>query len=189
MINLQSASLLDVLPSHLRFDPQVSAAAQAIDAELQAITASIRKLSYFDRLDELTPDETDELAWQWHVDFYDPTLPFEQRRELVQNSYDWHRRKGTPSAVEELMTTIFGDGEVEEWFAYGGQRGYFRVITSNFSATTEHADRFLWAVNSVKNARSWLDSVIIRLVENTPVYFGTAVHTGDKIKLTQEGLP
>lgn len=189
MVNIQSASLLDLLPYNLRADPTVAAAALAIDGELQAVSGLIDPLVYFARLDNLTEEETDELAWQFHVDFYDPTLPLPQRRELVKNSYRWHRIKGTPSAVEELMTAIFGDGIVEEWYEYGGQPYYFRVITSNFSATTEHAQRFLSLVQSVKNARSWLDGVIIRLVEITPVYWGTAIYVTEKLQVTQEGLP
>lgn len=186
MIDMKTASLLDLLPANLCNDPSLQAAALAIQNELQVTTEAIYKLSIWDRINELNNTEVDELAWQLHVDFYDTTLPIDQKRKLVENAIKFHRRKGTPSAVEELMTTIFGDGIVEEWFEYGGQPGYFRVITSNFSATTEHADRFLRAVNSVKNMRSWLDSVVIRLVEETPVYFGTAVHIRDHIQIFQE---
>lgn len=189
MIDINAVNLLDLLPHNLKADATVAAAARAIDGELHSLTQRIVKLSYIDRFDSLTSEETDALAWQYHVDFYDPTLPLEQRRELVKNSYAWHKRKGTPSAVEELMTTIFGDGIVEEWNEYGGQPGYFRVITSNFSATTEHALRFLRLVNSVKNERSWLDTVIVRLVENTPVFWGTPIYVTEKLQLTQEGLP
>lgn len=188
MIEMKDISLYDLLPPSLQTDERTAAIARSLDPEMQRLVERIARLSLMGRLDDLASGEADELAWQYNVPFYDAALPLSQRRELVKNGFRWHRSKGTPAAVEELMTTIFGDGIVEEWFDYGGQPGYFRVITSNFSATTEHADRFLRLINSVKNARSWLDTVIIRLVENTPVYFGTAVHMGDKIKLTQEGL-
>ena len=185
MINLDQLKLIDLVPPNLRGDPQVQAAASALNDQLLAVTNLIPQLAILHRIDELPEAWVDELAWQWHVDFYDPTLPLWQRRELVKTGLSIHKRRGTPAAVEELMTTIFGDGIVEEWFEYGGQPGYFRVITSNFSATTDQAQRFLWAVDSVKNARSWLDSVVIRLVEDT---FGSPVHFGDKITLKQEGL-
>jgi len=186
MIKISDVSLYNLLPPSLQTDPATAAAARSLDSELNQLADQITLLSKFSRLDELTSEETDELAWQYNVPFYDPTLPLSLRREIVKNSFRWHRSKGTPAAVEELMTTIFGDGIVEEWFEYGGQPGYFRVITSNFSATTEHAERFLRLVNSVKNARSWLDTVLIRLVEDTQFNFGTAVYMADKIQITQE---
>lgn len=189
MIDLQTVQLIDLVPSNLRNDPKVIAAAAAIDQQMQAVTQLIPDVSILHRINELPEEWLDEMARQFHVDFYDPELPLSQRRQLVANSMAWHRRKGTPSAVEELIATIFGDGIVEEWFDYGGDPYFFRVVTSNFSATTEHAERFLRAVNSVKNTRSWLDNVLIRLVEDTPVYFGTGVYIADHLTLEQEALP
>jgi len=185
MTNLETTSLLGILPPNLRSDPNISAAAKAIDVELQAITISIRKLSYFDRLDELTDEETDELAWQFHVDFYDPSLPLEQRRELVKNSFAWHRRKGTPSAIEELIATLFGDGRVEEWWQFGGDPYTFRVITSNASVTTDLAQEFIAALNSVKNIRSHLESVIIEASESMDLYFGNVLNMTDNLTIKQ----
>lgn len=161
MISIQTISLLDLLPPNLRIDPNISAAAQAIDEELQGVTSTIQKLSYFERLDSLTEEETDELAWQFHVDFYDPELPIEQRRELVKNSFRWHRRKGTPSAVEELVQTIFGDGSVQEWWEYSGLPYTFRVISNNRNITGAQINDFTRALNTVKNIRSRLDQVVI----------------------------
>jgi len=185
MINLDTVSLLDILPPNLRSDPNVAAAAQAIDSELQQITASIRKLSYFDRMDESTDEETDELAWQFHVDFYDPSLPLEQRRELVKNSFAWHRRKGTPSAVEELISTLFGSGRVEEWWQFDGDPYTFRVITSNTAVTTDLAQEFIAALNTVKNVRSHLESVIIESSKSMNLYFGCVLNMTDTLKIKQ----
>lgn len=185
MTNLQTASLLDLLPPNLRSDPTVSAAALSIDGEMQSVTASISNLTYWIRLDSLTSQESDELAWQFHVDFYDPTLPLSKRRELVKNSYAWHKRKGTKSAVNELINTVFGDGDVQEWFEYGGDPGTFRVITSNTAITNEDAQQFLSALDSVKNARSHLDSIQVTASDEMQLYLGVALHTGEFMTLRQ----
>ncbi len=42
-----------------------------------------------------------------------------------------HTFRGTPYAVEQVIQTYFGDGEVSEWFEYGGQPGMFKVVTTN----------------------------------------------------------
>ncbi len=185
MINLKTVSLLDLLPYNLRSDATVSAAAQVIESELQQLMELTQYLTHFNRWDNLTGEETDEYAWQYHVDFYDSSLPLEQRRELVRNSYQWHRRKGTPSAVEELVATVFGSGKVEEWWGYGGDPYHFRVVTSDPDATTERAQQFVAAVNSVKNIRSRLEAIQITTEAVMDLYFGGIVHIGDHMNIEQ----
>lgn len=93
--------------------------------------------------------------------------------------------KGTPSAVEELISTLFDEGRVEEWFEYGGEPYTFRVVTNNSSVTQDRAMEFIKALNSVKNARSWLDRVIITQMEDMQLYFAGIVHTGDNLTIRQ----
>ncbi len=184
MIDIQNVSLLDLLPANLKRDPKVAAAAQAIQEEMQQTTLAISKLSIFDRLNTLNDAEADELAWQLHVDFYDATLPIEQKRALVKNAIRFHRRKGTPAAVEELIAILFGTGAVEEWFEYGGEPGYFRVRTSDPSATNERAKEFVQAIDSIKRLSAWLEAVILEeTIEMTDMYYGGVLHVGDFITI------
>ncbi|MDQ0114348.1 phage tail protein I [Paenibacillus harenae] len=178
MIDIRNFSLLDVLPPSIRNDPTISAAAGALNAELASLNQQITKLTYFNRFESLTSEEADELARQFKIDFYDYSLPIEQRRQLVKNSYAWHKRKGTPSAVEELIATIFGLGEVQEWFQYGGNPGYFKVVTSDPDASSSKAQEFIAAINSVKNVRSWLEAVEITTGDEMQLYIGAVVHRG-----------
>ena len=185
MSKLEQIKLIDILPPSITHDDQVVAAAAAIDEELKQLSQSIQRLSIFNRLDQLTDEEADELAWQFHVDFYDSSLPIEIKRELVKNSITWHQRKGTPAAVEELITTLFGQGEVLEWFEYGGDPYMFQVITNNPEVTNEKALEFTQALKTVKNARSWLEKVVITNSEDVNLYFGCVLHTGDRLTIRQ----
>lgn len=184
MIDLTRLSMLDMLPDNLKRDSSVRAAAQALDSQLQNLSEQIMKLPRFSRLDELDDEEADELAWQFHVDFYDPGLPIEQKRELVKNAIRFHRRKGTPAAVEELIAILFGTGAVEEWFEYGGEPGYFRVRTSDQTATSERAQEFIRAVDSVKRLSAWLETVILEeTIQANDLFFGGTLHIGETITI------
>lgn len=184
MIDIQNVHLLDLLPPNLRSDPALSAAAQSIQEELRQTTEAISKLSIFDRLNTLNDVEADEMAWQLHVDFYDASLPIDQKRELVKNAIRFHRRKGTPAAVEELIAILFGTGTVEEWFEYGGEPGFFRVRTSDPSATNERAQEFVQAIDSVKRLSAWLEVVILEeTIEARDMYFGGLLHIGEFITI------
>lgn len=185
MINLSEASLLQLLPPSIRSDPKVAAAAQAMDAEYSQTITEISKLSIYTRLDSISSEEADALAWQFHVDFYDPALPLDSKRSLVKNSFAWHRRKGTPSAVEELITAIFGDGLVQEWYEFGGDPGTFRIITSNKDVTEAQAQQLLDAIGTVKNTRSHLDSIQVTAADELQFYYGFVVHVGEYLTLEQ----
>jgi phage tail P2-like protein len=61
----------------------------------------------------------DILAWQFHVDFYDPSFPLEKRKKLVQLSIQWHITKGTVALVQEVLDTYWpGGAYLQEWFQY-----------------------------------------------------------------------
>jgi len=157
--NISSISLIDILPSSIKNDPQVQAAAIALDSELQATTAAIQQTILVPRIDALPEDVLDLLAWQFHVDFYDISLSIDKKRALVFQSINWHRRKGTPSAVEEVVSAAITPAQIIEWFQYGGQPYHFMVQTQGVMSSQAVYDQIRTAINTVKNVRSWLDYI------------------------------
>lgn len=158
--DLQSVSLLDILPPNLLEDKKINAAARALDDELQKITAATRKALLLPRLDELSEEVIDLLAWQWHVDFYEPIgMDIETKRRLIKNSIAWHRIKGTPAAVEQVVSAVFDTSHVQEWFEYGGKPYHFKVITEDVTTDPNVLARMRRAINAAKNTRSWLETI------------------------------
>lgn len=183
--DLQSVSLIDVLPPNLLADKQIYAAARALDDELQKITAATRNALLLPRLDELSEEVIDLLAWQWHVDFYEPSMSIETKRQLVCESIAWHRIKGTKAAVEKMAQTVFKGGVVTEWFEYGGEPYHFRIDVLNApNMTEENRGRLLAVVNASKNTRSWLDELRFRREAQNDMYYASAptIHTTYEIR-------
>ena len=182
---LQSTSLLDILPQNLLADAQIYAAARALDDELQKITAATRNALLLPRLDELLEEVIDLLAWQWHVDFYEPSMSIETKCQLVRESIAWHRIKGTKAAVEKMAQTVFKGGVVTEWFEYGGEPYHFRIDVLNAPNMTEESrERLLAVVNASKNTRSWLDELRFRREAQNDMYYASAptIHTTYEIR-------
>lgn len=175
---LQSTSLLDILPQNLLADAQIYAAARALDDELQKVTAATRDALILPRIDELSEEVIDLLAWQWSVDFYDELKSLAEKRNAVKQSIAMHRIKGTRRAVELALHMVYTSGEVSEWFEYGGRPYYFRVrfIEPN-SIRTEDVDRVIRIINAVKNTRSWLESIGFTRHVPMGLYHGAAVST------------
>lgn len=183
--DLQSVSLIDILPPNLLADEQIYAAARALDDELQKITAATRNALLLPRLDELSEEVIDLLAWQWHVDFYEPSMSIETKRQLVRESIAWHRIKGTKAAVEKMAQTVFKGGVVTEWFEYGGEPYHFRIdLLTAPNITQDDTARLLAVVNAAKNVRSVLDELRFRREAQNDMYYASAptIHTTYEIR-------
>jgi phage tail P2-like protein len=120
----------------------------------------------------------DLLAWQFHCDFYSADFSIEQKQEIILKSLDWHTRKGTPSVIEEIVSTVFSKAIIQEWFEYGGLPYRFRIATDEQIPDTEELNKFLRAIKSVKNIRSSLDAI------TQLVYFLDEVITNELSRMT-----
>ena len=72
MKKISEVTLLDVLPESILQDPKLNAAAEALDAQIRAVTLATREVLHLPRLDELSGNVLDFLAEQFHLDFYEP---------------------------------------------------------------------------------------------------------------------
>lgn len=185
MINFNNVSIMDLLPPNFQDDANIQASVEALNKQLDKITEKTKRISIYERLftNQLTSAEVDELAYQFHVDFYDPKLPLTQKQELVKKAIPFHRLKGTAGAVEDLIKILFGDGEVEEWFKYGGEPGYYQVTTNNQAVTDEKAEEFIRSLRTVTRVSQHLQSVLISQIQNLTIHAGSYVHVGETIRI------
>ena len=185
--DLQSVSLLDILPTNLLADEQINAAANALDTELKKITAATKEALILSRIDELSNDVIDLLAWQLHVDFYEELTSIKEKRNAVKQSIAMHRVKGTRMAVELALHMVYESGEVSEWFEYGGRPYYFRVrFVCPERIRTEDVDRVIRIINTIKNRRSWLEGIGFTRPVRIGQHSGVAISTNKTYRLMQQ---
>ena len=160
MLKLDDVRLEDTLPQSIARYEQVQHICQAIDKQLQNVRQQTSLILLLPRLDELSETLVDELAWEYHVDFYRPELSLEKKRSLVRQAIAWHRIKGTPAAVESVCSAVFQSASVEENWQYGGEPYHFKVkVIKEAVPDTTVIDMLVDAINSTKNTRSWLDEI------------------------------
>lgn len=184
MADIQDVSLIDAAPPNIAEDPECAAILNAASAAFRKLAEKAERLILLPNIDKQPSEIVDELAYHYHVDFYDASLPLETRRELVKNHNEWHRIKGTPAAVERIIQTVFGSGHLVEWFEREGMEPYtFEVHTNNAEAAGEKIQQFTAAVNAVKNVRSHMTRIVIDETESGTVYVGAAIAIHDKVRL------
>lgn len=167
MKTVNTVSVTDLLPSSLARSQTVRDVAKACGASLHDVVDRMSGLLIYSRIDELDEAVVDDLAWQFHVDFYDTGLNLAQKRALVKSAIKDHKYKGTPWAVKSVIKAIRGDVVLQDWYQYSGEAYHFRV--NGFAGPMVSADeltRLVAAIDSVKNVRSWLDGLtFVRTVQ------------------------
>lgn len=93
-----------------------------LDESNRALNGLAERISDLDRsavnvydIDNVTETALDHLLEQFSVDFVTPNLTAAQKRELIKASIPWHRLKGTPGALQDIVKTLLGvEPEVRE---------------------------------------------------------------------------
>ena len=124
---LEDLSLKDIIPPSISGDRHIQSIISATDPQLQEVSQSIREAFIISRIDELPENVIDLLAWQWHVDSYEPDLDIETKRELVRDSVRWHRKKGTKSAIKSALEKLDFVPTFLEWFDIGTKPHTFEI--------------------------------------------------------------
>lgn len=159
---LQDLNIEDIIPKNLLEFAAVKNASAAIDQKLKQTSADIAIDAILARLDDLPDVVLDLLAWQWHIDYYmRGDMSRGTRIGLIKNSIAWHRKKGTPWAVEDVVSKAFGrPAKVTEWFDYDGDPYHFKVTVRMTAFSSPEAFGIAYqGVMESKNVRSVLDSI------------------------------
>lgn len=190
MNRLDNIKLQSIVPSSIGRDEQVKALCQAIDVKLQRVAAKTELVLLLPRLNALPEEIIDELAWQYHVDFYDYSASLEKKRSLVRQAIAWHKRKGTPAAVEEVCTAVFKTAKVFENWEYGGEPYHFQVRLIEEAVPDEKViDNLQRAIQQTKNTRSWLDGLSFYRGLFGTLYFGAVVYQHKSVTIYPAAFP
>lgn len=183
MIKLETARLSEILPSSLLRDEKIKALAQALDTEIINLTAATREVLFLPRLDELSGPILDLLCNQFHVDFYEPLyLDDETKKKLIRESIAWHKRKGTRWAVERICEQFSHSIKIKEWYEYGGNPYWFKVITKPFKSEDD-LHNFYSRLKDAKNVRSHCSLELqIKAKNTTYVGIGQYKHGRKRLK-------
>jgi len=159
MISLYDGQLTDILPPNFKNDHKVIALSHAIQKLTQHLLDQIRKTAIYATIDEQPDEVIDLMAAELRTNhYYDQRLDIQTKRELVKNALSWHTYAGTPAAIEEMLSTVFGEGTIEEWFEYGGEPYNFKVHINGILRPGMFDD-FEQLIKKVKNTRSRVEDV------------------------------
>lgn len=173
MIKLQDSQIAQILPEYLSGRASVQALSFALHRAVKRFIGYCSSIGVFSAIDAAADSVLDILALEMNVPYYNDSLPAEVKRNLIKKTFVWYLNAGTPAAVEELVGSVFGQGEIHEWFEYGGEPYTFRIITSA-NAEIESIEKFEELIERVKNIRSHIDEVIFVREQQARIYVAAA---------------
>lgn len=163
------------LPLFMRDDEFNIALCEALNDIFRDINTD--KLRIWDKLDELTHEELDELAWELNVLWYNKAGSLAAKREQIRTSFDVWRTLGTKHAVETVVSQLFIKGKVLEFWEAGLEPHHFVVEIYDPRALTPDGEKeFRRILEIVKRKSQNLDSIKLILTPNFWTYTGVVIH-------------
>lgn len=182
-MRLADIDFLRLLPRFMRDDRNAAAFAYAVQSQIIAVSNNIEHARIYSRIDSLSEELLDELAWQFNIVEYRKDYDIAIKRTLIKGCMELHYKRGTVESVEDVVRKIFGDAKVEEWFDYGGEPYHFKITTSNTSATDEMIQEVSNIIKETQNVRSYLEAVIIEIIQSMSLYVGCKAIIMDEVTL------
>lgn len=106
-----------------------------------------------------------------------------EKRDLIKNSLNLHRFRGTRFSLVRVLDILGLNGQLEEWFEYGGKPYHFKITVDMnnkaFDETTEAS--LLDLITANKNVRSKLESLIINLISSVEQLYASYAITSEEL--------
>lgn len=161
MIKLEDGEILDLLPGFFQEQEDVAAISYAFKVGAKKVLDFAKKLRLYSDIEHMPEEILDYMAVELRAQYYYETMDVEEKRKIVENALYWHMKAGTKGAVQELVTTIFGEGKVVEWnqFEEGtGEPGTFDIET-DATSSGDDVVRFASMIEKIKNVSSHLRNI------------------------------
>lgn len=177
---------IDLLPDNLKNNEDIIAFAKIIDNEISEIDKQLDNLLVYKQLmnDKLPEHLVDKLATMFHLlpnESYRFADTVQKKRNLVKNSLQLHRTKGTKYSVERVLALLGFNGIVKEWFEddYStkgkGKPYHFKIYSETFDGMDPQIIGLLKEmISEFKNVRSHLDILEFNTVARGDVYYSVA---------------
>lgn len=118
MRSITQISLRELVPESIRNDPKVSAAIDALDGEIQAVSALCGVPAILARIDELDSQVLDHLAWQFNAKTWRDTWPLALKRSVIRTIIEVKSKLGTRYAVEQAVQSLGSAVTIQEWWEF-----------------------------------------------------------------------
>ncbi|NAX31984.1 phage tail protein I [Vibrio sp. V37_P2S8PM304] len=127
------------------------------------------------------------LGWALSVDYYQSHWSEKVKRQVVADSMDYHRTKGTRGAVEQAVENLGLSAKLTEWWQMvpEGLPGTFvvDVYASDTPLTEEIAAELGHAIDNAKRKSQHLANLTLRARTTAKLHLASVLKVGEHIRV------
>lgn len=174
-MRLKDVDILKLCPAFMRSDKTNQVLANGINNIFHTWSNDMDRLPVVNQIDKLKVSELDQLASDRNIFWYDYNASIDVKRAIIKNAKIVFNRLGTVWAVESVMNDYLPKTELQEWFDYNGEPGYFRIITNNTEILKTDIQTFLNILKGIKRRSVWLEHIMLKLEQRLTLYPGIGI--------------
>lgn len=175
MDTVNTDSYDDLLPSSISSDPQVISFGNVMDERAQILLPLMDQIRVFCNLENQPEEILDLVAFQWSVLFYSSTFIIQDQAtriaaklNLLKNNFFYYGRLGTPDTLQQIISTVYPNASVLEWFQYGGTAHHYRILLDKVITDQPTLNALNLVNQTVKRASSWFEGFFVK-TQSPPV--------------------
>lgn len=183
-MKIQNSDFYKILPESYK-QTEIQCISYAMSKAIGRLCQRVLDVKVMANIENLSENILDYLAVELRAPYYNQEMSREEKARIVASTLPWYAKAGTKSALEKLLQTIYGGGEVTEWFDYdtAGDPFHFKVKINSINNAFDSEDfttTVMAIVNGAKNARSILDGLgfvsELETPPNSAPFIGCAIH-------------
>lgn len=118
MRKLKHITLKDIAPDSLSGEKQMQAACAAVSDQLHQVSELSDTPSIYARINQLTSQQLDHLAWQFNASVWRDSWPAMLKRSVIRGVIIEKRKMGTRFALQNAVSSFGGAAIIKEWWEY-----------------------------------------------------------------------
>lgn len=161
MIDLRGGRMTDLMPENLSTQVQTQAFAYALHRQIVKLCDMADGVNFLTAIENAPEELLDYLALELRTPCYSMGYSVEVKRSLILSTLPYYMKMGTTCMVNSIIQTIFGSGEIVEFFDAGLKPHHFLVHIWGAEATSRPTAEFREVLEAVKRKSQWLDAVVL----------------------------
>lgn len=139
-------------------------------------------------IDNLPSDALPHLAEQYHITGNEGWLQCQSdndKRALIKKAIELHRYKGTKYALINVLKSLNINGDIKEWFEYGGDPYHFKIdiFLQNYAYNEKVFENLKKMIEEYKNVRSVLEEISIESKFDSPIGFLSYTNVENELQI------
>lgn len=160
-MNVTNVKIEKLLPQLFANDSFMMALSKSVNSILQEAGKQNFLMPRVGKIDELSEEILDEIAYENNIFWYYKDDPIKTKKTTIKNFRRVQNALGTPWAIRNVLTDIYGQAELIESFDDKelAPHTFSIYVASQSSMTVEAKSRFLKRLRVIKRASSVMSQI------------------------------